>query len=97
MEKNFQAGWYYNERTDMKENVYLNCYTPVNIDKWFDRIQLNSEMKNLLLKIYQKIGKLEGIFQYWNKLERLNDKRVICRIPTNNRQAALEQSKKYAD
>ncbi len=47
MEKNFQAGWYYNERTDMKENVYLNCYTPVNIDKWFDRIQLNSEMKNL--------------------------------------------------
>ena len=79
MEKNFQAGWYYNERTDMKENVYLNCYTPVNIDKWFDRIQLNSEMKNLLLKIYQKIGKLEGISELLDKEELKNTDELIDR------------------
>ena len=59
MEKDFQAGWYYNERTGMKEIFYLSCYTPVSIDKWFGRIHLNAEMKNLLLRIYHKIGKLE--------------------------------------
>ena len=43
MEKDFQAGWYYNERTGMKEIFYLSCYTPVSIDKWFGRIHLNAE------------------------------------------------------
>lgn len=41
--KDFQAGWYYNERTGMKEIFYLSCYTPVSIDKWFGRIHLNEK------------------------------------------------------
>lgn len=79
MEKNFQAGWYYNERTDMKERPYLNCYMPVNIGKWFDRIQLNSEMKILLLRIYQKIGNLEGICELLDKEELENTDELIYR------------------
>lgn len=79
MEKDFQAGWDYNERTGMKERLYLNCYTPVNIDKWFDRIQLNSEMKNLLLKIYQRIGNLEGSCELLDKEEIKNTDELIDR------------------
>lgn len=79
MEKDFQAGWYFNEYTGMKERLYLNCYTPVNIDKWFDRIQENSEMKNLLLKIYRKIGNLEGICELLDKEELKNTDELIDR------------------
>lgn len=93
MEKNFQAGWYYNERTDMKERLYLNCYTPVNIEKWFGRIQLNSEMKILLLKIYQNIGNLEGICELLDKEELKNTDELIdrrnlmcCRVDENQLQ-----------
>ena len=80
MGKDFQAGWHYNEYTGMKENLYLNCYTPVNIDKWFDRIQLNSEMKVLLLKIYRKIGNLEGIRELLDKEESKNTDELIDRL-----------------
>jgi len=55
MGNDFQAGWDFDEHTGIKERLYLNCYTPVNIDKWFDRIQLKSEIKNFLLKIYCKL------------------------------------------
>lgn len=79
MEKDFQAGWNYNEHTGMKERPYLNCYTPINIDKWFDRIQLNSEMKFILLKIYQKIGRLEGICEFLDKEEIKNTDEMIDR------------------
>lgn len=79
MEKDFQAGWHFNEYTGMKEKLYLNCYTPVNIDKWFDRIQQNSEMKILLLKIYQKIGGLEGICELLDKGELKNTDELIDR------------------
>ena len=79
MGKEFQAGWYFNERTDMKEWLYLNCYTPVNIDKWFDKIQINSKMENLLLKIYHKIGGLEGICELIDKEELKNTDDLIDR------------------
>jgi len=69
MGKEFQAGWNYDEYTGIKERFYLNCYTPVSIDKWFDRIHLKPEMENLLLKIYHKIGMLEGICGFLSKEE----------------------------
>ena len=69
MEKDFLAGWNYDEYTGIKERLYLNCYTPVSIDKWFDRIHLKPEMENLLLKIYHKIGMLEGICGLLSKEE----------------------------
>ena len=79
MGKEFQAGRYFNEHTGMKERLYLNCYTPVSIDEWFGRIQLNSEMKNLLLKIYRKIGGLEGICELLDKEELKNTDDLIDR------------------
>ena len=79
MEKDFQAGWYYNERTGMKEIFYLSCYTPVSIEKWFGRIHLNTEMKNLLLRIYHKIGKLEGICELLDKEEIRNIGELVDR------------------
>ena len=79
MEKDFQAGWYYNERTGMKEIFYLSCYTPVSIDKWFGRIHLNAEMKNLLLRIYHKIGKLEGICELLDEEEIKNIDEMVDR------------------
>lgn len=69
MGKDFLAGWNYDEYTGIKERLYLNCYTRVSIDKWFDRIHLKPEMENLLLKIYHKIGMLEGICGLLSKEE----------------------------
>ncbi len=59
--KDFQSGQYWIERTDIKEKLYCECFVPVNIDKWFDRIRVKPEMNALLLQIYRKIGRMEGL------------------------------------
>lgn len=91
MGKDFQAGWNYDEYTDIKERFYLNCYTPVSIDKWFDRIHLKPEMGNLLLKIYHKIGMREGICELFDQEELkctddLTDRRNLMQCQTDESQ-----------
>ncbi len=61
MAKDFQSGQYWLERTDTKEKLYCECFVPINIDKWFDRIRVKPEMNALLLPIYRKIGCMEGL------------------------------------
>lgn len=43
MTKEFQAGYYKIEVTDIIEKRYCKCFIPIRIDRWFDRVQMQSE------------------------------------------------------
>lgn len=80
MAKEFEAGSYWLEWTDKKEKPYCECFVPISIDKWFDRIHIKPEMNPLLQRIYRKIGRLEGLTALMDrgKVENINS--LIGRI-----------------
>lgn len=61
MKKGFESGWNVNDPTGILERPYCECFVPISIDKWFDRITIKPEMNALLLQIYRKIGCMEGL------------------------------------
>lgn len=79
MEKEFQAGYYFHERTGVKENLYCVCYVPISIEKWFTKIKVSSEMNAILLQLYRKIGKLEGILTLMDLQEQESVNNLIDR------------------
>lgn len=80
MTKEFQAGYYKIEVTDIIEKMYCKCFVPIRIDRWFDRIQIQSEYNALLLQIYRKIGHIEGMVDLLNCEEIENINGLIDRI-----------------
>lgn len=80
MAKEFQAGSYWRERTGITEKMYCECFVPISIDKWFDRILIKPEMNALLLQIYRKIGCIEGMAALLNREEVENINSLIDRI-----------------
>lgn len=80
MTKEFQAGYYKIEVTDIIEKMYCKCFVPIRIDSWFDRIKIQSEYNALLLQIYRKIGHIEGMVALlkYEKVENINS--LIDRI-----------------
>lgn len=59
--KDFEAGWNVNDPTGKLERPYGECFVPISMDKWFDRIRVKPEMNELLLQIYRKIGYMKGL------------------------------------
>lgn len=90
MEKEFQAGYYFHERTGVKENLYCVCYVPISIEKWFTKIKVSSEMNAILLQLYRKIGKLEGILTLMDLQEQesvnnlIDRQNMMCCIENEN-------------
>ena len=80
MAKEFQAGCYKIEVTDIIEKMYCKCYVPIRIDSWFDRIKIQSEYNALLLQIYRKIGHIEGMVALLKCEEVENINSLIDRI-----------------
>ncbi len=80
MKKDFEAGWEVDDPTGILERPYCNCFVPINIDKWFDRIIVKPEMNALLLQIYQKVGRLEGLTSLMGNSEMQNINSLIDRI-----------------
>lgn len=92
MEKEFQAGYSFLERTGIAEKLYCECYVPVSIYKWYEQIKVSSEMEALLLQLYRKIGRLEGIIALMDSCElecinNLIDRRNIGCYYKNKKQA----------
>ena len=80
MAEEFQAGYYKIERTGILEKMYCKCFVPIRIDRWFDRVQMQSEYNALLLQIYRKIGYIEGMVTLLNYEEMENINSLIDRI-----------------
>ncbi len=57
------------ERTGIVEKLYCEYYVPVNVDKWYEQIKVSSEMNALLLRLYRKIGQLEGVIALMDSWE----------------------------
>ena len=80
MAKDFQAGYYKIERTGSIETMYCKCFVPISIDRWFDKVQMQSEYNALLLQIYRKIGYIEGMVTLLNYEEAEKINSLIDRI-----------------
>lgn len=80
MAKEFEAGSYWLEWTDKKEKPYCECFVPISIDKWFDRIHIKPEMNMLMQRICRKIGRLEGLTALKDRGELENINSLIGRI-----------------
>lgn len=80
MTKEFQAGYYKIEVTDIIEKRYCKCFIPIRIDRWFDRVQMQSEYNALLMQIYRKIGHIEGMVALLNCEEVKNINSLIDRV-----------------
>lgn len=75
-----------------KEKPYCECFVPISIDKWFDRIHIKLEMNMLLQRIYQKIGRLEGLTALLEHGEVGNSSSLIGRINVMHCRTDEEQS-----
>lgn len=95
MKKDFQAGYSFLERTDITEKLLCECYVPIGIDKWYGQIKVSSEMNALLLQLYRKVGRLEGIIELMDSWElgcvnNLIDRRnIACYYKDKNQEVEL--------
>ncbi|MCD7835608.1 MAG: hypothetical protein LUG83_02920 [Lachnospiraceae bacterium] len=75
-----------------KGKPYCECFVPISIDKWFERIHIKPEMNVLLQQIYRDIGRLEGLNTLLNCEEVENINRLIGRINVMHCQTDEDQS-----